>query len=234
MNSNLYISGDANIQGNTATSMAPGIYNGSNVHIEGERNLENGIYIEDRESALQITAELTAGSIVQIDNSDYVTPDETLAPIIVAVATPSYPSLTTVDLQAFRKPPIGFETWEYQLLENNTQIGLVKKQVVEYTITYQNLYEATHTNPTTYTSETPTIVLTPPSFVCNKLFEGWFNEQGVRVFEIPQGTTGDLVLTAGWLNLKVCKKKVKNDKCSHKKMPCHNIYRNWYDYFYEN
>lgn len=232
MNSKLYISGDANIQGNTATSMAPGIYNGANVYIEGERNLENGVYIEDRESALQITAELTAESIVQIDNSDYVTPDEALAPIIVAVSTDTHPTLTSSDLQAFRKPPVGFENWEYQLLENNTQIGLVKKLVVEYTITYQNLYEATHTNPTTYTTDTPTIVLTPPSFVCNKLFKGWFDEQGVRVFEIPQGTTGNILLTADWLNLKICKKKVRHDKCSHKNLPCQKTYENWYDYFY--
>lgn len=228
----LYILKDATMEANTATSMAPGIYNGSSAYIEGERNLENGVYIENSEAVLQITKEVTTGSIIQIDNSDYVTPDDALSPIIVAVATPSHSTLTLSDLQAFKKPLVGFDNWEYQLLENNTQIGLVKRVVEEYTITYKNLYGATHSNPTMYTTQTPTIVLAPPSTVCNKLFNGWYNEQGVRVFEIPQGSSGNIILTATWINLKCCKKKEKPNKCECKKTSYQNFYSNWYDNFY--
>lgn len=201
MNSNLYISGDAKMYGNMASTYADGIYNGGNVYIEGNIDISNDVYIVDRASALNILNELPSDTVIQIGNSDYVIPDESLAPIIVAVATPTHPTLTISDLQAFKKPSVGFENWEYQLLEDDTQIGLVPRLIEEYSITYQNLHGATHTNPPTYTAETPTFTLTDPTYRRCRYFAGWFNENGIRVMQIKQGTTGNIVLTARWDNV---------------------------------
>lgn len=198
MNSNLYISNDTSIYGNTADTLADGIYNSGNLYVEDTINIENGVYIEDGTSVLNISNALSTDAVIQIDQSNYVTPDVTLAPIIIAQASDTYPTLSETDLQAFRKPTTDFERWELQLAADNTQIVLVPKLPDEYTITYQNLHGATHTNPTIYTSETPTIILTAPTHIKCKYFTGWFNESGTKTNTIPQGTTGNIVLTAHW------------------------------------
>lgn len=196
--SSLYISDNASIYGNEATSIAPGIYNGGDLYAEDSIDIENGVYIEDRTSVVNISNALTSNTIIQIDLSNYVAPDESLAPIIIAQATDTYPILNEIDLLAFRKPQTEFEEWELQLAANNTQIVLVPRYIEEYTITYQNLHGASHTNPPTYTSETPTIILTAPTHVKCNYFIGWFNESGINITTIPQGTTGNIVLTARW------------------------------------
>ncbi|GEM_PF-6625307 len=69
---------------------------------------------------------------------------------------------------------------------------------IEYTITYDNLYGTTHTNPTTYTIETADIVLIAPSERDGYVFTCWTDESGTTVTTIATGTTGNITLTANW------------------------------------
>lgn len=226
MDSNLYLSRTAHIFGNIATSYAPGIYNGGNLYVEDSTVNEDGVYIVTENNIVKINGALSSDAVIQLDTSDYITPDESKAPIVVAIVTDSYPLLTTTDLKAFRKPTVGFERWHLYLNADNNQILLGLIPIEEYSITYQNLHGATHTNPTTYTSETPTIILTPPSKVRCRLFIGWYNENGIKITEIPQGTVGNIVLTANWENVGICKEKI-GYICMPKKIHlCQNKYKN--------
>lgn len=201
MKSNLYIAGNASMYGNTASTYAPGIYNNGNLYAQDGIRVEDGIYISNRESVVQINGALEPNTIVQINQSDYVVPDESQAPIIIAVATSSYPTLTETDLAAFRKPQTGFENWNIEFDDTHTQIVLVPYNPEVYTITYQNLQGATHSNPTAYTVDTPTFPLLPPSRIKCKQFMGWFDELNRKRTEIIEGTAGNLTLTAHWDNL---------------------------------
>lgn len=206
MNSKLYISSDTKMSGNTASNNAPGIYNqSSQLFVEGLLTLEDGIYISDRNSVVKIQNELTESAKIQINQSTYVMPDASLSPIVIAESTDTHPTLTVRDLQAFIKPVQNFERWAVELNTDQTQIVLVYYELEEYTIAYQNLQGATHTNPTTYTIETPTIMLTNPSSLRCKQFLGWFDENNRIRREITQGTSGNIVLTARWDNIGCCK-----------------------------
>ena len=72
-----------------------------------------------------------------------------------------------------------------------------KWNVVTYTITYNGLEGATHSNPTSYTIETDTITLQNPSVRDGYTFTGW-EDRGLKVTSISKGTTGNLTLTATW------------------------------------
>lgn len=68
--------------------------------------------------------------------------------------------------------------------------------VTVYTITYENLGDNTHNNPTSYTIE-DTITLEALPNGEDTFFSGWYLDD-LRVESIPAGTTGDLVLKADW------------------------------------
>lgn len=68
--------------------------------------------------------------------------------------------------------------------------------VITYTITYQNTYDVDNANPTTYTVESDTIVLTDLHRT-GYFFTGWLRGDEV-VTNIANGTTGDVTLTATW------------------------------------
>ncbi len=73
-----------------------------------------------------------------------------------------------------------------------------------YTITYHNIDGATHTNPATYTVETPTFTLQAPTKELYT-FEGWYQQadfSGDKVTQITQGTTGNIDLYAKWSETK--------------------------------
>ena len=75
---------------------------------------------------------------------------------------------------------------------------------IEYNITYHNIDDATHTNPATYTVETPTITLQAPT-KAGYTFEGWYLQSdfsGDKVTQIAKGTTGDIALYAKWSETK--------------------------------
>ncbi len=74
-----------------------------------------------------------------------------------------------------------------------------KWEIITYTITYQNTKGASNSNPTTYTVETASIVLSK-IFATDYTFNGWYNGSTV-VTEIPLGSTGNLTLTAAWVAL---------------------------------
>ncbi|MBQ4444259.1 MAG: InlB B-repeat-containing protein [Clostridia bacterium] len=69
-------------------------------------------------------------------------------------------------------------------------------EAITYTITYQDLFDADNTNPTTYTVESDTIVLTDLHRV-GYFFAGWLRGNEL-VTNIANGTTGDITLTATW------------------------------------
>ena len=72
-----------------------------------------------------------------------------------------------------------------------------------YTITYENLNDATHTNPKEYTVETAAITLTDPTERAGYVFAGWYSDANytTKVTQIPQGSTGDITLYAKWLEI---------------------------------
>lgn len=70
---------------------------------------------------------------------------------------------------------------------------------IEYSITYLNVNGATNNNPLSYTIESNNISLADLS-LSGYVFLGWYNENG-QVTTIPQGSVGDIVLTAKWESL---------------------------------
>ena len=75
--------------------------------------------------------------------------------------------------------------------------------IVTYTITYENLNGATHTNPEEYTVETAAITLTDPTERAGYVFAGWYSDANytTKVTQIPQGSTGNITLYAKWLEM---------------------------------
>lgn len=182
---------------NMAFSYGQDIYNEGILYTEGDREVADGVYLENRSAAVKIQGSLAGDSLIQLENSGYVTPNAQGNPIIIGDATVSYPLLTQTDSDAFRKPPAGFDGWEILLNEERTQILLAP---VIYTIRYENLMDASNTNPSSYTINTPDIHLNAPGPLPGYLFLGWFDSSsgGIRITVIPQGSTGDLTLYARW------------------------------------
>lgn len=188
------------LNGSLSNNQAPygaGIYNDSTLYVEGERNLTDGIYIQNAAAIVRLEHALTGNSLIQLENSNYVIPNQEGLPILVGESTPSYPVLSLSDSEAFRKPLQGFDGWEIRLNENNTQILLAP---VTYTIDYQNLLGAKHSNPISYTVTTPDIYLLAPQQLPGYHFIGWFTalEGGTQITVISQGTMGDITLYARW------------------------------------
>ncbi len=181
---------------NTAAD-GPGVYNTGTFQLDGSRPLTNGLWIDTREAAARITGPLLPGSAIQLDESEYVTPDPMAAPIVVAQAAEGYPVLAQADGDAFLKPVQNFEHWQIQLSGDRTQVRLVP---TEYTIYYENLLGASNPNPPSYTYYTPDIILQDPVPQDTRQFLGWFDAPrgGVQVTVIPRGSAGDQTLYARW------------------------------------
>ncbi|MDR0711435.1 MAG: InlB B-repeat-containing protein, partial [Prevotellaceae bacterium] len=72
---------------------------------------------------------------------------------------------------------------------------------ITYSISYKNLYNATHSNPPEYTVEDDTITLTPPTSRDGYDFIGWYADSissPDTVTEIPKGSTDNKELWARW------------------------------------
>ena len=67
-------------------------------------------------------------------------------------------------------------------------------------MTYSGLDGETHSNPTTYTIEMPTIILSAPTNKTGYEFDGWFTaaEGGMEVTQIISGSIGNKTLHARW------------------------------------
>ena len=68
---------------------------------------------------------------------------------------------------------------------------------ITYNLTYNGLEGATHSNPATYTIETPTITLADPGTRTGYTFTGW-TCGGSPITQITVGSTGDKTITANW------------------------------------
>ncbi len=118
----------------------------------------------------------------------------------------SYTLFGGVKLPTLSKTGYTFEGWYNENDERVTEIVtgttgdmtlVAKWTATVYSITYDNVGENTHGNPTTYTAEDGEIILAALPNGDGIFFGGWYLD-GVRVEKIPAGTTGDLVLTADW------------------------------------
>ncbi|MFS0788264.1 hypothetical protein ABC345_18025 [Shouchella sp. 1P09AA] len=183
--------------GLNSAGTAPGIYNGGTNIIQDFVGNANGLSIPSEDNVIQINGPLLAGSVNQLDLTEYVAPIPENSPIVVAVPTDLYPVLTQSDADAFLKPVVGFEDWRVVLLDN--QVVLLFDPVVIFTITYNNVKGNMNPNPTTYQASDLPIELQNPGSVQGFLFVGWFDVFGEQITVIPEGTTGDLVLFARYI-----------------------------------
>lgn len=179
------------------TGSASGIYNGGLFYIQDYLIDANGLYIADRPNVAYITAPLIERTVIQLDLTNYVTPNIEGNPIVVGESTSSYPVLVQQDANAFVKPTTEFEDWEIQLSNDSSQVLLVK--LLTNTITYNNLLGATNPNPQTYNESDLPIILSPPGPVRGYRFLNWYDLNGKLVTEIPPLTNGELILYARWV-----------------------------------
>ena len=191
---------NAHFDGNTA-SAGLGIYNAGSLTFEpgGELGLAvadipDGLYLQDEDAVPMLYGNLALGSVIQLERSDYVTPNQTGTPIVLAV---SNPVLRGEDALAFRAPTSGGEGWGIRISDDRHE---VLWEPVQYAIRYENTMGAENPNPDSYTIVTPTITLLPPAGIPGYYFLGWFDapEGGTQVTEIPLGSTGDRTLYARW------------------------------------
>lgn len=194
------------IHGNTSTVYASGIYNDGLMYAESLRELSNGIYIANLDSIIRLTAPLENGSVIQLDSSDYVTPNAEGTPIIVGAAADSYPVLTQADADAFEKPPKGFDNWIIKLSDDHTQVLLVP--VTNYTVTFDgNDRCCPHAqcipSPVTVPESTAVILPEQIPFRRGARFLSWNTDpcgKGTPYYpgESISGLTSDLTLYAIW------------------------------------
>lgn len=182
---------------NNTAIMGNGIYNDSDLYMEGTRDLSDGVYIATASSIVRILNALTGLSAIQLELSPHVTPNITGTPIVVGEAASAYPLLSRSDADAFLKPKESFEYWEIILSDDSTQVLL---SPINYTIQYENLLGSANPNPPSYTVTTPTIELLPLNNISGYRFVGWFDSVsgGNQINSIPQGSTGNITLYARW------------------------------------
>ncbi|MBQ9426081.1 MAG: InlB B-repeat-containing protein [Paludibacteraceae bacterium] len=86
---------------------------------------------------------------------------------------------------------------------NNTVVDADFDAIV-YSITYNNMEDATHSNPTSYTIESSTITLTDPSLT-GGYFKGWYTDEdfnsAVSTPAIAAGSTGNKTYYAKWMRI---------------------------------
>lgn len=207
----VFVGQDSVINGsvpNSATLYASGIYNDAIIETADQPNIGNGLYLTNRSAAAQIIRPMENSALIQLDISDYVSPNSQGTPIVVADGTAKYPILSQQDAEAFLKPTTNFDGWEIRLSDDSTQVWLAP---IIYNITYENLMGATHSNPTEYNVTTPTITLEAPTSITGYRFVGWFASNGTEVTQIPTGSMGDLVLYAVWDRLNYTIRYLPND-----------------------
>lgn len=83
-----------------------------------------------------------------------------------------------------------------------------KWTAISYPITY--IDGSNSENPVAYTIETDTITLKDPTARVGYDFDGWYNGE-VKVTEIAKGSTGDLTLTAKWIQKVATTPEILND-----------------------
>ena len=112
-------------------------------------------------------------------------------------------SFTTV--RNFERKGYVFVGWDKEIPETLPEGGIyVTAQWVEgYAVVYE-LNGGTNNaeNPYTYYTDGPTVVLATPTCYSDEgiemIFDGWYDQEGNLVTEIPSGSSGDIKLTARW------------------------------------
>lgn len=117
----------------------------------------------------------------------------------------SYDIETYFELKNISSAGYIFDGW-YDIDENKVEIiddrtgDIVLKakwSLENYDIVYNNTKDALNENIIEYNIETANIVL--KNIACTGyIFDGWYNQAGEKIAEIPQGSIGKLVLEARW------------------------------------
>lgn len=156
-----------------------------------------GLRLEDSSSCLQLDYPLSPSSTIQLDVSDYLSPNSQGTPLLIGKASGDYRELTLADAAVFQKPLSQFEDWEIRLSDDHSQILLAP---IVYPIRYRNLVDAANPNPISYTALTPDITLLPPGERTGYRFLGWSYEShyGNPASVIPHGSSNTLTLYANW------------------------------------
>ena len=110
----------------------------------------------------------------------------------------------TVETESIEEPAVPNHVgyigeWEdYTLGAENITIDAVYT-LIPYSIIYNNVDDATNTNPTTYNEKTQTIILVDAEKE-GYTFLGWYSDEGFEneVVEITAGTVGNIELYAKW------------------------------------
>lgn len=173
------------------------IYSASVLYLGGNWIIPNGIYLKNDSSVIRLISPLTETSMIQLENSSYVSTNPEGCSVLVGTTTADYPLLTQTDATAFHKPVDCFNGWETRLTDDSTQVILTP---ASYQIQYENLMEAANPNPTTYTSVTPDLCLLSPGPLQGYRFLGWYNAPagGTQISCLAHGSTGNLILYAWW------------------------------------
>ncbi len=117
------------------------------------------------------------------------------------ISEQQFTSLTT----ALMPPPLpqksGYNSkWaNYSIIPSDFDIQVVYTPI-EYTITYENIFGCLNPNPSYYTVESG--LWLEDAIRDHYVFEGWTDENGEAVTEIPTGAMGNIVLKAEWTVIK--------------------------------
>lgn len=163
-----------------------------------EQENVSDIYIADKDSVVRIDAPLAPGTILQVNNSDYVSPNEAGIPIVIGAAARPDSLLTQSDTDAFKKPKTGFDGWEIRLGDDHRQILLAPEV---YDIRYEDSLNAFNPNPETYTVTSMDLHFVAPGYIEGYQFAGWYDrpDGGRLITKISKGTTGNITLYARWM-----------------------------------
>ena len=102
------ISGESKINSNDAGVIGAGICNMGLLNIAQGIQIEDGLYYNSQQKVPVITQALTESSLIQLEASDYMSPDN--IPVVVAEKGDSYSELTETECAAFNLPspfPVG-------------------------------------------------------------------------------------------------------------------------------
>ena len=126
-----------------------------------------------------------------------------------AVGAPATPEKTGYSFEKWVTRSGESETdWDPSTLVTAATTVYAKWTAMSYTITY--IDGSNSENPVAYTIETDTITLKDPAARVGYDFDGWYNGE-VKVTEIAKGSTGDLTLTAKWIQKVATTPEILND-----------------------
>lgn len=143
-----------------------------------------------------IAAALTDNASIQLEASGYVSPPN--APLVIADKGAAYAQLEEPDRAAWLIPQ---EFIPGHIVVLNDALDQVLIDLEAFSITYDGLSGADNPNPDSYKLSDLPLALLDPGLRPGYVFAGWYDAEGQRITEIPEGTTGNLTITAIWEKL---------------------------------